>query len=1030
MTRRSRTLVSSAGFLVLIVASVVGPGCKKIAARDASAPMESAKMADGAGSDGDSASGPTTWQRSTLDTHRIQIEVGDDETLPIDALHVQVRVDGFRARVLLDVDFHSPHDQALEGELQLRLPEGASPYFLAFGPHAIEAAPVAPVDLEDPATSFSPEGIMAARQSLWTGPKQAVMVERDQAKLAYRATVAQQVDPAISEWAGAGVFNTRLFPITGNQLHRVVIGYDVDLVASADGWRLPLMIPNDAAHRDLDLDVAALPGVNIELAVAGQAPVPPSSSNAERLRYQLQEPPQVVELALRGSNAVGLMGNDPATGSYFAARVTPQLPEIQARAGVRRAVFAVDVSLSSNPEKFNVWLDLLEAMLVQNRDEIGEFAVLFFNVEQFWWSPSFVANRPDQVEALLTYANTLALEGATDLDAALSEAAQPDWLAAQANAGVGAGDWDLFLLSDGAATWGEPDRERSIREVDEQLEGRVFAYRTGLPGTELSLLSQLARETGGAVFSVTGPDEVANAATAHRNLPWELLEVTLRNPGSARNESAVGDLLVEGDPRFIYPGQALTIAGRLDTNVASAELAPRAVQLRVRSLSGVEQTLEVALPAVLATPLAPRIYGQIAVTALERYHALAGEQIDTLAYSRHFRINGPVASLLMLESETDYQSAGLDLEAIAVVDSSKVAAAPVTQQLQAVERGLGQLLGDPRATLIASLHRIEAVAPAEHYAELRALVERLPASAFDVDIPALACARHDRDAIPDSVLAQLFVREPDYDTFVAEAERRRTAVGAADALKLLSTLVEANPGDTTMARDVAFTAREWGLGSQVYELLLRVAATRPEEPQTYLALAGLADELGADDLALVYYELALVGGWDGRFGDYGEIAAVDYMRFLKTNRIDALADPQLARARLEQLRSQLPIEEAGLLVVMTWNTDSTDIDLHVREPSGTEVFYSHPNSLAGGHLTRDVTTGYGPEMYYIPRMRRGTYDIRAHYFASNRNRLSTRTKVYVTIFRDFGTAQEQVSRKVVTLEDGKDVHPIAKISGR
>jgi uncharacterized protein YfaP (DUF2135 family) len=77
-----------------------------------------------------------------------------------------------------------------------------------------------------------------------------------------------------------------------------------------------------------------------------------------------------------------------------------------------------------------------------------------------------------------------------------------------------------------------------------------------------------------------------------------------------------------------------------------------------------------------------------------------------------------------------------------------------------------------------------------------------------------------------------------------------------------------------------------------------------------------------------------------------------------------------------------------------------------------------------------VTTGYGPEMYYIPRMRRGHYDIRAHYFASNRNRLSTRTKVYVTIFRDFGTAQEQVSREVVTLEDGKDVHPIARISGR
>jgi hypothetical protein len=128
MTRRSRTLASSAGFLVLTLAFVTGPGCRKMAAGDASAPMDdSAKMAEEAGPDGSSGPGPTTWQRSTLDTHRIQIEVGDDETLPIDSLHVQVRVDGFRARVLLDVDFHSPHDQALEGQLQLRLPEGASP---------------------------------------------------------------------------------------------------------------------------------------------------------------------------------------------------------------------------------------------------------------------------------------------------------------------------------------------------------------------------------------------------------------------------------------------------------------------------------------------------------------------------------------------------------------------------------------------------------------------------------------------------------------------------------------------------------------------------------------------------------------------------------------------------------------------------------------------------------------------------------------------------------------------------------------
>ena len=54
--------------------------------------------------------------------------------------------------------------------------------------------------------------------------------------------------------------------------------------------------------------------------------------------------------------------------------------------------------------------------------------MLFFNVETFWWQEKFVANTPENVEALMSYADGLALEGATDLGRALKEAASPGWL--------------------------------------------------------------------------------------------------------------------------------------------------------------------------------------------------------------------------------------------------------------------------------------------------------------------------------------------------------------------------------------------------------------------------------------------------------------------------------------------------------------------------------------------------------------------------------------------------------------------------
>jgi uncharacterized protein YfaP (DUF2135 family) len=123
----------------------------------------------------------------------------------------------------------------------------------------------------------------------------------------------------------------------------------------------------------------------------------------------------------------------------------------------------------------------------------------------------------------------------------------------------------------------------------------------------------------------------------------------------------------------------------------------------------------------------------------------------------------------------------------------------------------------------------------------------------------------------------------------------------------------------------------------------------------------------------------------------------------------------------------VPVESADLVVMITWNTDGTDVDLHVVEPSGEECFYSHRDTQSGGRLTQDVTQGYGPEMYVLPRAPAGNYQIRAHYFASDRNRASARTKVQALIFEDFGTPRQRVTEKTVVLEDAKQMHDLLEV---
>jgi hypothetical protein len=233
-----------------------------------------------------------------------------------------------------------------------------------------------------------------------------------------------------------------------------------------------------------------------------------------------------------------------------------------------------------------------------------------------------------------------------------------------------------------------------------------------------------------------------------------------------------------------------------------------------------------------------------------------------------------------------------------------------------------------------------------------------------------------------------------------------------------------------LARDVGFSAMEWGLHGQAYHLFRRVAAARPYEPQTYRALAQSLIALGKIDLAIAYFEVGLHGRWQPRFGEFRQILALDYLRLLR--RIErGEAKTSLAahaKARAGEIAGQFNFGRPDLVVMITWNTDNTDVDLHVIEPSGEECYYSHRRTQIGGSLTQDVTQGYGPEMYTLTSGTTGKFAIRAHYFASDRNRMSARTKVYATVIEGWGTPKERVTEKVVTLELGKQVHEIATVN--
>ena len=68
---------------------------------------------------------------------------------------------------------------------------------------------------------------------------------------------------------------------------------------------------------------------------------------------------------------------------------------------------------------------------------------------------------------------------------------------------------------------------------------------------------------------------------------------------------------------------------------------------------------------------------------------------------------------------------------------------------------------------------------------------------------------------------------------------------------------------------------------------------------------------------------------------------------------------------------------------------ASDIDLHVKEPTGEEVYYSHNRSATtGGAVSRDFTQGYGPEVYTLAHAPVGNYSVRTNYYGSHQYVLS------------------------------------------
>lgn len=109
--------------------------------------------------------------------------------------------------------------------------------------------------------------------------------------------------------------------------------------------------------------------------------------------------------------------------------------------------------------------------------------------------------------------------------------------------------------------------------------------------------------------------------------------------------------------------------------------------------------------------------------------------------------------------------------------------------------------------------------------------------------------------------------------------------------------------------------------------------------------------------------------------------------------------------KLQFYESKSDKGSAKLRVILSWDADDTDVDLHIVSPDGQHAWYGEQIVANGGGIDVDVTTGYGPEIYSNPVPIRGTYLIFTNYYGGYSQK--TVVMATVSVITEEGTSKEK-----------------------
>jgi tetratricopeptide (TPR) repeat protein len=229
----------------------------------------------------------------------------------------------------------------------------------------------------------------------------------------------------------------------------------------------------------------------------------------------------------------------------------------------------------------------------------------------------------------------------------------------------------------------------------------------------------------------------------------------------------------------------------------------------------------------------------------------------------------------------------------------------------------------------------------------------------------------------------------DWQPYDPENPQVYEALGEADvnlgrrdeAERALGSLVEVADGKPELLQRAGLLLLRVNAARLAETPLRRALAQRPDRVNGYRHLALMLWQDGRPEEAARVLEDATRRTFPGWYGDAKRVVNEELGYVLRAWM--AKEPGKRAQIRGEAAEFGVSLERRDALrVTLAWDADGNDVDLHVVDPAGEEVYYAHQKSATGLDLYEDVTQGFGPEVVRTGKVVPGTYHVGVTYFSA------------------------------------------------